>query len=140
MTKILGLARLERKLKRMPALAKDEMRAEMGKVADDVVAMMKRLAPEDTGALRDSIGWTWGKAPKGAGIVAAVASKLGGDLTITIYAGSTEAYYARWQEFGTQDMPAHPYFFISWRASQKDAKRRVRRATRKAARKVAAGS
>ncbi len=37
-------------------------------------------------------------------------------------------------------MPAHPYFYVSWRASQKDAKRKVRRAIRTAARQVAGGS
>ncbi len=138
MTKILNLAKLDKKLKRLPTVAKDLIRAEMGKVADQVVEMMKRLVPVEDGVLRESIGWTWGKAPKGAGIVAKVKSKMGDDLTITIYAGSVEAYYARWQEFGTQDLPAQPYFYVSWRASRKDAVRQVRKASRQAAKKVAA--
>lgn len=138
MTKILNLAKLDKKLKRLPTVAKDLIRTEMGKVADQVVEMMKRLVPIEDGVLRDSIGWTWGKAPKGAGIVATVKSKMGDDLTITIYAGSVEAYYARWQEFGTQDLPAQPYFYVSWRASRKDAVRQVRKASRQAAKKVAA--
>ncbi len=138
MTKILNLAKLDKKLKRLPTVAKEFIRAEMGKVADQVVEMMKRLVPVEDGVLRDSIGWTWGKAPKGAGIVATVESKMGADLTITIYAGSVEAYYARWQEFGTQDLPAQPFFYVSWRASRKDAVRQVRKASRQAAKKVAA--
>lgn len=138
MTKILNLAKLDKKLKRLPTVAKDLIRAEMGKVADQVVEMMKRLVPVEDGVLRDSIGWTWGKAPKGAGIVATVKSKMGDDLTITIYAGSVEAYYARWQEFGTQDLPAQPFFYVSWRASRKEAVRQVRKASRQAAKKVAA--
>ncbi|MDX3929250.1 MAG: HK97 gp10 family phage protein [Shinella sp.] len=140
MTKILNLARLDRKLKRLPTVARQMIQTEMEKVADEITGMMERLAPKDTMALAESIGWTWGKAPKGAGIVASVKSKLGGDLTITIYAGNTEAYYARWQEFGTQDMPASPYFFVSWRANRKSAVSQVRKATRQAARKVASGS
>ncbi|KSV72941.1 hypothetical protein N182_28875 [Sinorhizobium sp. GL2] len=138
MTKILKLAKLDKKLKRLPTVAKEFIRTEMGKVADQVVEMMKRLVPVEDGVLRDSIGWTWGKAPKGAGIVAKVKSKMGDDLTITIYAGSVEAYYARWQEFGTQELPAQPYFYVSWRASRKDAVRQVRKASRQAAKKVAA--
>lgn len=138
MTKILNLAKLDKKLKRLPTIAKEFIRAEMGKVADEVVDMMKRLVPVEDGALRESIGWTWGKAPKSAGIVATVKSKMGDDLTITIYAGSVEAYYARWQEFGTQDLPAQPYFYVSWRASRKNAVRQVRKASRQAAKKVAA--
>lgn len=136
MTKILNLARLDRKLKRLPQVARQHMQAEMEKVAEEIVAMMRRLAPKDQGDLAASIGWTWGKAPKGATVVAVAKSKLGGDLTITIYAGSTEAYYARWQEFGTQDMPAQPYFYVSWRASRKTAKSQMRKAHRDAVRKV----
>lgn len=138
MTKILNLAKLDKKLKRLPTVAKELIRAEMGKVADQIVEMMKRLVPVEDGLLRDSIGWTWGKAPKGAGIVAKVKSKMSDDLTITIYAGSVEAYYARWQEFGTQDQPAQPFFYVSWRASRKDAVRQVRKASRQAAKRVAA--
>lgn len=137
MTKILNLARLDRKLARIPKVSRDHISAEMEKIAGEIVGMMKRLAPKDQGDLAASIGWTWGKAPKGATIVAAVKSSLGGDMTITIYAGSKDAYYARWQEFGTQDMPASPYFFVSWRASKKEAVRRIRKATRVAVRKVA---
>lgn len=135
---IIGLAKLQRKLNKMPAVAKEAIRQAMAAQADQIVAMMKSLVPVDKGTLRDSIGWTWGKAPKGATIVSAVKSNLGGDLTITIFAGSSEAYYARWQEFGTKNMPAHPYFYVSWRANRKGAKAAVRRAINKAAKKVAA--
>ncbi|CAN7431358.1 HK97 gp10 family phage protein [Rhizobium rhizogenes] len=145
MTKILNLARLDRKLKRLPDLVKSKIQTEMGKAADEIVGLMKRLAPvlaeeaqgRRPGALRDSIGWTWGKAPKGAGIVANVKSQLAGDLTITIYAGNAEAFYARWQEFGTQDMPASPYFYVSWRSGKKPALRQVRKAVRDAAKAMA---
>lgn len=137
MTKILNLAKLDRKLARIPKVTRDHIRADMEKIAGEIVGMMQRLAPKDQGDLAASIGWTWGKAPKGATIIAAVKSSLGGDMTITIYAGSKDAYYARWQEFGTQDMPASPYFFVSWRASKKEAVRRIRKATRVAVRKVA---
>lgn len=136
MTKILNLARLDRKLKRLPQVARQHIKAEMEKAAEEVVGMMRRLVPKDNWDLHDSIGWTWGKAPKDASVVAAVKATLGADMTITIYAGSKEAYYARWQEFGTQDMPAQPYFYVSWRASRKTAKRLVRKAHRDAARKV----
>ncbi|MCM2292293.1 HK97 gp10 family phage protein [Allorhizobium sp. BGMRC 0089] len=150
MSKILNLIRLERKLKRLPEVAKAEIRAGMEAAANDIVAMMKSLAPGN-GALRDSIGWTWGKVPKGAGIVAAVKAQTGGDQTITIYAGNAEAYYARWVEFGTAPhknggmyagtqnpgTKARPFFYVSWRASKKAAKGKVRQAVRAAARKVA---
>lgn len=143
--KILNLARLQQKLDRLPKVAKDLIRAEMGKAADDIVAMMKRQAPvlkephskRRAGALRDSIGWTWGKAPKYAQVMAEVRSSMGGDLTITIYAGNSEVRYPHLVEFGTKKAAAQPFFYVSWRASRKSARRGVRKAVREAARQVA---
>lgn len=170
---ILGLARLDRKLKRMPAVAKDTIRQAMEQGANEIVGMMKSLAPVDDGDLRDSIGWTWGKLPKGkraiGGVtvspVADLVASLGGDLTITIYAGGGDAYYARFVEFGTKASiaqgpapdrrhksgevmtkgkgghaatKAQPFFYVSWRANQKKVKSNVRRAITRAAKQVAA--
>jgi len=140
MAKLFGLARLDRKLKRLPELAKAEIKAAMETAAEEITATMRRLVPISPGGgdLHDSIGWTWGKAPKGAGLVASVKSRLAGDLTITIYAGNAKAFYARWQEFGTVNQPAQPFFFVAYRANRKSAKRRINGAIRKAAKKVAA--
>jgi len=151
---ILGRAKLEAKLRRMPEVAKAQIKAAMAAAADEIVAVMKSLVPvlkkpddrRRAGALRDSIGWTWGRdAPAGSLIVAVVKGKLGGDLTITIYAGSRDkkrgiddAYYARWVEFGTTKMSAHPYFYVSYRANKKKAVRSIKSATRKAGKLVAA--
>lgn len=62
--------------------------------AAEIVAEMKRLAPVQSGALRDSIGWTWGDVPAGSFTIADVRSgKNAGEqyatLRIRIYAGST---------------------------------------------------
>ncbi len=136
--RIIGLAKLQKKLSRMPKVAKDEIRKALEAAADEIVEMAKRLAPVDQGELRDSIGWTWGKAPKGAITLGKVAeASLAGDLTITIFAGNSEAYYARFIEFGTQKMPAQPYFYPAYRATKKRAKSRVRRSITKAAKAVA---
>ncbi|MEY9098895.1 HK97 gp10 family phage protein [Sinorhizobium fredii] len=152
---ILRRAALQRKLDRLPKLAKALIRSAMEEVADNIIATMKSLAPvlkspddrRRAGALRDSIGWTWGAAPKGATIIAAVKGKTGGDLTITIYAGSRDkalgkddAFYARWVEFGTQKMPAQPFFYVSWRAHRRSARAAVGRAVAKAAKQVAGQS
>jgi len=151
--KILGLANLERKFKRLPRVARDMVRAAMEQSADDIVDMMKRRVADDDGTLRDSIGWTWGKAPKGSMVIATVEASLAADWTITIYAGNKEAYYARWIEFGTRGFEnsgmfpgtknpgqgKQPFFFVTWRAKEKEARRRIRRAVTKAAKTVAAG-
>jgi HK97 gp10 family phage protein len=138
-----GADALLRKLQFLPSAMREAIRNAMADQADEVVAMMKRLVPVESGDLRDSIGWRWGsRAPKGSMAVASVSSGLGGlgkDLQLTIFAGSSEAFYARWVEFGTVKMPGRPFFFVSWRASRKSVRRKMRAATRIAARQVAAG-
>ncbi|MBK3745621.1 HK97 gp10 family phage protein [Paraburkholderia aspalathi] len=163
-TKIIGLQKLQNKLNRLPSVAKDLIKQALEQSAAEIVAMAKSLVPVDDGDLRDSIGWTYGKAPKGAMTLGKVAaSELAGDLTITIYAGNSKAYYARWVEFGTNphkieakhakslgkdgrlgtevDHPGSaksPFFYPSYRANKKQAKRRINKALRGAAKKVAA--
>ncbi len=154
MTKIQGLDRLKRKLAKLPAVAKQMIRQAMEAKANEIVAMMKNLVPVDDGTLRDSIGWTWGKAPKGSLTLASVQATGDSDMTLTIYAGNKEAFYARWVEFGTArhengglfagsihpGTTAQPFFFVSWRANKRRTVRAVRKASRDAAKKVAAGS
>jgi len=150
--RILNLAKLDKKLKRLPEAAVIEIRAAMEASANEIVAMMKRLVPVGDyaggGELRDSIGWTWGKKPKYAQALAVAKSKLGGKLTITIYAGNSRVRYAHLVEFGTAPhkigdgqhpgAKKQPYFFVSWRALRKPAKSRINKAVRTSAKKVAA--
>ncbi|MBB3944700.1 HK97 gp10 family phage protein [Rhizobium skierniewicense] len=154
MTKIQNLDRLKRKLAKLPQVAKQMIRQQMENTAEEIVTMMKNLVAVDDGRLRDSIGWTWGKAPKGSITLASVKSTGADGLTLTIYAGNSEAYYARWVEFGTArhengglfagsihpGTTAQPFFYVSWRANKRRAVRAVSKATRDAAKKVAAGS
>lgn len=148
-----GMKELQRKLDRLPQVAKTRIREAMEQGAQEIVDLAKSLVPVDTGSLRDSIGWTYGRAPKGALAIGKVES-LGGDLTITIYAGNSQAFWARWVEFGTAShtaggkfegatipaIPASPFFYVSYRANRKKVKSRITRAINKAAKEVAAGS
>lgn len=153
---IKGLSNLNRKLAKLPIVARQMIRQQMEKAADDIVAMMKRLVSKstDTGDLQMSIGWTWGKAPKGSMVIASVKATGESGMTITIYAGNSKAYYARWVEFGTArhenggifdgsihpGTTAQPFFYVSWRAFQRPAKRAINKAVRDSAKKVARGS
>lgn len=152
MTRILGLSKLQRKLQRMPEVAKARIKEAMEQGANEIVDMMKSFVPVDSGDLRDSIGWTWGKAPKGAMTVGTVKSTTG-NLVLTIYAGGGDAWYARLVEFGTRahenggQFPGtqhpgtskQPFFYTSFRALRKRTKSRITRAMNKAAKEVAAG-
>jgi HK97 gp10 family phage protein len=156
-SKVTGLDLLRKKIAALPGEMQTEIRKAMEKGADEMVALARSLAPVDSGALRDSIGWTWGEAPKGS---LALARASHGDMTLTIYAGSRDkslgdrdAFYVRWVEFGTATHPqggmfagtthpgttAQPFFFPAWRAVRKRVKNRNTRAVRTAIKKVAAG-
>jgi HK97 gp10 family phage protein len=132
-----GIAEMKAKLSRMPALVERKARLAMEKGADEIVAMMKRLVPVDQGDLRDSIGWNWDTNPAGTKIVGTARSRVGGDLRLVIYAGDDRAFYARMLEFGTVNMPAHPYFFVSYRTLKNRVKRRITLASRKALKELA---
>lgn len=117
--------------------------------AAEIVAEMKRMAPvlkepdarRRAGALRDSIGWTWGEVPAGTFVIDEIRSgRNAGDqyatLRIKIYAGSKEAFYARWQEFGTRNHPAQPFFYVAWRKNRAKFRRRIRTQVRRAIREA----
>lgn len=128
----------------------------MERAATNIVADMKKnvpvyAGPEITrssgspiikGALRDSIGWTWGNAPKGAIVLAKSNTIRKGRslLKITIYAGGKgpggDAFYARWVEFGTVKWAGSPFFFFTYRGHKKRAKAGITRALNKAIRQV----
>jgi HK97 gp10 family phage protein len=161
---IRGLDKLNRKLRALPKAAEAAIKTAMAQGADEIVALAKSLVPVDTGELRKSIGWTWGDAPKGTMNIASVGDAEG-KLRITIYAGSDDAFYARWVEFGTKrhsvakgggtkrgqralargggiahpGATAKPFFYVSYRALRKRTKSRITRAINKSAKQVAAG-
>lgn len=150
--KILGADRLKVKLTKFPKVAEDLIKRAMEQGADDVVSMMKRLVAVDSGELRDSIGWTWGTAPKYSQRIGSVKS-TDGRLTITIYAGNSKVRYAHLVEWGSAPhinggmfkgsfnpgAKKQPFFFTTWRAKKRSVKSRVSRAVTKAAKQVAGG-
>lgn len=145
--KIKNLDRLKRKLKRLPVIAREEIRAGLEASATEIVDLMKRMVPIKEGKLEASIGWTWGAPPDGASVFTQAAGDAG--LVITIYAGDrstivtnsrgVEFQNAFLQEFGTARMKANPFFRPAWRLNRRRARSRVSRAIGKAARRVAAG-
>jgi len=140
-----GLDRLRRKLtKTIPDRVRQRTRAAMEKGADEIVALAKSLVPVDSGALRDSIGWTWGDAPEGSITLGHVKASKDGDEAITIYAGTRnkrlgdkDAFYVRFVEFGTQNMAPHPFFYPAYRTLKRRVKGRITREMKKGIREGA---
>lgn len=144
-------AGLKRKLRAIPDKVVSAVKGQMEVHAAQIVAEMRMLAPvlkdpdkrRTPGALRDSIGWTWGKAPKGAMTIATVKGRAVDGLFITIYAGTrdkklgaSDAFYARFQEFGTAKMPASPFFFVVWRSNKQRVRSSISRAVKKAVQSI----
>lgn len=152
-----GLSRFQKRMRDLPRAMKTEVEKALAKSAQEIVDLAKSLCPVDEGALRDSIGWTFGTAPEGARMVAQSAPIEG--LTVTVYAGNDEAFYARWVEMGTQagifgqrvasqsrrsgrrksyrthsGTAAQPFFFPAYRLLKKRSQGRIRRAIGKAVR------
>lgn len=128
--------RLRARLAKIPDIAREAAAAAMEEGAQEIVDAMKMAAPVDSGDLRDSIGWTWGEVPAGSFMIDEIRSgKNKGDqyatLRIKIYAGSREAFYARFQEFGTRSQPAQSFFFSTWKAKRAEFRRRIRERVRK---------
>ena len=128
--------RLRARLAKIPDIAREAAAAAMEEGAQEIVDAMKMAAPVDSGDLRDSIGWTWGEVPAGSFVVDEIRSgKNKGDqyatLRIKIYAGNREAFYARFQEFGTRSQPAQPFFFSTWSKEKAKFRRRIRERVRK---------
>lgn len=157
-----GAKEFRSKLLAIPPRVDHLTRAAMEKGADELVQMMKRLVPSDAGILRDSIGWTWGEAPEGSFTLFKVRGSKRDDaeygaLRITVYAGSRDAFYVRFVEYGTapHDVAqgggtkgfsgssvghpgarAQPFFFPSYRALRKRIQSRIKREMKKAIRFV----
>lgn len=127
-----GLAAFQRRWGAIPERVAMEVRNAMEEIAEEIVAQMYQVAPHVTGDLAGSIGWTWGDAPKGSFTLGTVGKNEYATMRITIYAGGGDAFYARYQEFGTVKMPANPFFFPVWRAKRKSVKNRITRAMNKA--------
>ncbi|TMV48534.1 HK97 gp10 family phage protein [Thioclava sp. BHET1] len=154
-----GLSSFQRRLRALPAAVRASVRPAMERSAEEICQLARSLCPVDQGDLKASIGWTWGNAPAGSMVLGSVGK--GAALSITIYAGNDEAYYARWVEFGTQagitgqrvsgagagnkqsskgrkslrthpGTSAQPFFFPAYRLGKKKAVARINRAVSKA--------
>lgn len=133
--KVLGLKRLQAKLKRIRASVADEVRHGIARAAETVVAEQKRQARVRTGRMRSSIGWTFGNPPQGARLAGGARSINA--TRATIYAGSREVPYAPWIEFGRKNARKFPFFYSGYQAKKRAAKTAISRAIREAIRKGA---
>ncbi|MBN9335378.1 HK97-gp10 family putative phage morphogenesis protein [Devosia sp.] len=124
------MARIRRRLMAIPDAIRAAMQPALDKSADEMVGMMKGLAPRDEGDLQASIQKEAGPHDLSRRIVA------GGERTTRpVRDGADAEYdYALAQELGTKEMPANPFFRPVVRSSRKKVRNRLKRAAAKAVR------
>ncbi len=128
-----GLDRFNARWKAIPVNVRINVRAAMEDAANDLVEEIWARAPYgETGRVAASIGWTWGEAPAGTLTIGKVGGTEYGAMRITVYAGGDEAFYAKFHEFGTVNMPARPFFYPVWRARRRSVKSKISRSISKA--------
>lgn len=117
--------------KAIPAQVKRAIEPAIDQGANEMIVRMKHLAPKEDGDLQNSIRKEAGDRPLSVKVTA------GGPLTTkpvrhSEKGNAPEYDYALGQEFGTEDMPAQPFFWPSVNSTKKRVKRRIDRAIRKA--------
>lgn len=136
--------RFKRKIRYFTEIVRKDIVAAMVLGADEITAQQKALVPEETGAVKKSITWSFVAPPEesGSNTMGDKTPKSTGDLRIWMWAGSAKAYYARWIEFGSKGgafgpQRARPFFFPVWRALKRRIKSRITRNANKAIKKAA---
>lgn len=127
------LTRLQKRLAAIPKRVVEATQPSLQRSANELVDAMKALAPEDTGALKDSIVATPGgqstppySQPGGEAVVPANA--------VAVTAGNTDVRYAHLVEYGTAETSAQEFFWPSFRLLKRRLERRTKRDIGKAVR------
>lgn len=114
--KIKGKEDFLRQLKIMPEILREEIHKALRVSAEEMEDLAKRFAPVDSGALRASIGYTFGNyRPDNANVrgvsssgSAARSAKSETGLLVAVHAGDAKAWYASLVENGTSPHTIEP--------------------------------
>jgi len=117
-SRVIGAARLQRALLKLPDDARRELRAAIAGGAAQVAAAAAARAPARTGALKGAIETRLAKSGLGA--------------TIGVFKRSKKTHVARFLEFGTVKMAARPWFFPAFRALRARLRGQIEAAARRA--------
>lgn len=127
--------RLKKRLAAIPRAVKEAVVPALLKSGEELADRMKALAPEDTGALKESIAITppGGTTPPYS---QPGGSRTAGETQVLVTAGNDEVRYPHLVEYGTAEAEAQPYFWPAYRLTKKRAVNRIKRAARKAVREA----
>ncbi|ORE94047.1 HK97 family phage protein [Stappia sp. 22II-S9-Z10] len=119
--KLKGAEAMRKKFRAMPRELQQQVDKALDTSADEIARTARHYAPRDTGKGSGEIGWRNGEH----------------DLQRVVYAADDDTFYMRFQEHGTEDQPAQPFFWPAYRLHKKRVGRRIRSAIGKVLRKDA---
>lgn len=127
-----SLARLRRRLARVPLEVRAAAAAQAAIEANNLVIAMKGSAPKDDGTLADSVRMEVGRNGDRFFV------KAGGPKTTKpVRDGASATYdYIFASEYGTAHQPARPWFFPTYRARRRKIRRNIEQAALAAARNL----
>jgi HK97 gp10 family phage protein len=111
------------RLANIPEVVKAAARAASLVEVKKIGSAMKAAVPKDSGMLSASIRTGDSFAPRVGSVL------MAGNPATQNETGGNNAWH---QEFGTQDMPANPFFWPMWRSHRDKARREVNKAIKKA--------
>ena len=129
-----GISRVKKRLAAIPKEVKEAVQPSLMRQANQMANTMRRFAPVDTGALRESITVTPG------GQSTPPYSQPGGSMTVpenavAITVGNSDVRYGHLVEYGTSKTKAQPFFWPAARLHNKKAKTAIKSAIRRAVKK-----
>lgn len=126
-----SVADFKRRLERIPASVRSEAFGVLVSKVQQLANAIKQTAPEEDGALKASVRQTIDPSRL------MVTVRAGGPSTTRpVRNGATVLYdYALGQEFGTEKMPANPFFWPTYRTFRKPIRAATKRAITKAIKK-----
>lgn len=136
-----GISRVKRRLNAIPKDVREALAPDLMKSGHELASLMKQLAPEKSGDLKDSIAVT------GPGRSTPPYSTPGGesivpDNAVAVTVGNSDVRYPHLVEYGHKasgfsqvDVPAHPFFWPALRLLRKRLTNRMKRTASKAVKK-----
>jgi HK97 gp10 family phage protein len=129
-----GLSRFQQRMRAIPVAVREAVQPAVVRSAEEVAAMQRQLAPEDSGALKESIEVT----PPGQATPAYSqpgGSRVAGELEAIVTAGNKDVRYPHLVEHGTTEAAAQPFFWPGFRLTRKRGATRIKSAISRAIRK-----
>lgn len=127
------IARLQRRLEAIPQEVRKAVQPSLVKSGEELAGLMRQLAPEDEGDLKESIAVT-APGEQTPAYSQPGGSRVAGELEVLVTVGNTDVRYPHLQEYGTAHHEAQPFFWPSFRLLRKRLSNRTKRAVAKAVR------